>query len=58
MDDIMVKGDGDMAKLRGQQQFQDPINQLAEQVWRHCYLLSLSVPATHLAFLHVSFPRL
>jgi len=32
MDDIMVKGDGDMAKLRGQQQFQDPINQLAEQV--------------------------
>ena len=58
MDDIMVKGDGDMAKLRGQQQFQDPINQLAEQVWRHCYLLSLSVPATHLAFLHISSPRL
>ena len=32
LDDLMVKGDGDMAKLRGQQQFQDPINQLAEQV--------------------------
>ena len=32
MDELMVKGDGDMAKLRGQQQFQEPLLQLAEQV--------------------------
>lgn len=32
MDDLMVKGDGDMAKLRSQQQVQEPLSQLAEQV--------------------------
>ena len=31
-DDIMIKGDGEMARLRSQQQFQEPLSQLAEQV--------------------------
>jgi hypothetical protein len=31
-DDLMVKGDGDMAKLRTQQQFLEPLGQLREQV--------------------------
>lgn len=31
-EDLMVKGDGDMSKLRSQQQFTEPLNQLAEQV--------------------------
>ena len=31
-DELMVKGDGDMARLRGQQQFQEPMIQLADQV--------------------------
>ena len=32
LDDVMVKGDGEMAKLRGQQQFQEPLAVLTEQV--------------------------
>ena len=57
MDDLMVKGDGDMAKLRGQQQFQEPLSQLAEQVTCHVQRVAFACPCaysmlTELARLH------